>query len=227
MHYQGGKARLGRRIANIIEQHRKPNQTYFEPFCGALGVLQYVPGVRMASDINIALINCFKALQTGWLPPIERISKKTFLELKATQDVTDPLTAYAGIIYSYGGAWFTGYVDMPERDDVRKRTLLRKIQSCSNVSFLSSDYASYQPENHIIYCDPPYFNTAGYKIANNSFNHVQFWQVMRNWSKCNTVIISEYVAPPDFDCIAKFEIRGQFAHTIRPIKTERLFKLSE
>lgn len=164
-------------------------------------------------------------MQNGWRPPSDRITKDQYVKLKATQDVTDPLTAYAGVIYSYGGAWFNGYVDMPQRDDAQKRTLLRKIQSCIDVPFAHCDYTSYQPRNMIIYCDPPYANTSGYKIVNHAFDHTQFWDVMRDWSQHNTVIISEYAAPVDFQPIAAFIIRGQFAPHIRPIKTERLFKL--
>ena len=49
---------------------------------------------------------------------------------------------------------------------------------------------------------------------------------MRNWSKNNTVIISEYEAPNDFECIkeinTKTDIRNRSGK--RENRVERLFK---
>lgn len=39
------------------------------------------------------------------------------------------------------------------------------------------------------------------KISNKQFNSIEFWDKAREWSKKNTVIISEYTAPDDFKCV--------------------------
>lgn len=97
------------------------------------------------------------------------------------------------------------------------------------VSFESKSYLDYSPEGMIIYCDPPYANTdtGGYRANKGKFDSGLFWETMRDWSKNNTVIISEYVAPDDFKCIAEFP---QHVSSVRSSKgrekiTERLFKL--
>lgn len=47
----------------------------------------------------------------------------------------------------------------------------------------------------LIYCDPPYQNTAGYK---NEFSYEEFWDWVRKTSQNHTVIVSEHQAPDDF-----------------------------
>lgn len=54
--------------------------------------------------------------------------------------------------------------------------------------------------NALIYCDPPYASTTGYK-GTGKFNHEQFWQWVREMSKENHVYVSEYVAPDDFKVV--------------------------
>ena len=55
-------------------------------------------------------------------------------------------------------------------------------------------------KNALIYCDPPYAGTTKYRFG--SFDSNSFWQWCRDMSKKgNTVIVSEYNAPDDFNCI--------------------------
>lgn len=58
------------------------------------------------------------------------------------------------------------------------------------------------PENAIVYCDPPYNNTATYSEW--WFNHKEFWDYIRKLSKTNKVFVSEYTAPNDFKTIYEF-----------------------
>ena len=56
MQYLGGKSKIRKHIASFLESVRKPEQIYFEPFCGGAWVLQEMTGKRTASDGNKALI---------------------------------------------------------------------------------------------------------------------------------------------------------------------------
>lgn len=61
----------------------------------------------------------------------------------------------------------------------------------------------------VIYCDPPYKDTAGYGIE---FDHEAFY----DWCEKQTalVLISEYWMPEDrFVCIAEFERKSTFSPT--------------
>ena len=80
----------------------------------------------------------------------------------------------------------------------------------------------------IIYCDSPYRGTTQYdKNIVGEFNHDEFWDIMRKWSKDNTVLISEYSAPEDFEIVwekqVKLDIRDK--NNKKQKRTEKLFKI--
>lgn len=77
-------------------------------------------------------------------------------------------------------------------------------------------------DNGIIYCDPPYKDLNYYNI---DFNHLQFWDWVREKSKTNKIFVSEYTAPDDFKMIwQKFNIRSSLSKNISiKINTEKLF----
>jgi DNA adenine methylase len=62
--------------------------------------------------------------------------------------------------------------------------------------------------NYVIYCDIPYENTTQYGF-NINFNYKEFWDMMRKWSTKNIVLISEFNAPDDFECIWSKEVINQ------------------
>lgn len=63
---------------------------------------------------------------------------------------------------------------------------------------LQGDYRSVTiPPDSVIYCDPPYKDTAGYGV---DFDHEAFYE----WARKQTapLFISEYQMPDDFVCVA-------------------------
>lgn len=54
MQYLGGKSKIRKQVAAVIEQYRKDGQEYFEPFVGGGWILQEVKGKRTAADGNAA-----------------------------------------------------------------------------------------------------------------------------------------------------------------------------
>lgn len=63
-------------------------------------------------------------------------------------------------------------------------------------------------KNWVIYCDPPYRNTTKYKTE--EFPYEEFYQWCRDMSIYNTVLISEYNMPEDFECIWQKESKVNF-----------------
>ena len=80
------------------------------------------------------------------------------------------------------------------------------------------------PRNSIIYCDPPYAGTTGYK---DKFNHDEFWKWCRDKkAEGHTIFISEYNAPKDFKCIWSQELNVSVARNGKHKKAmEKLFTL--
>lgn len=100
-----------------------------------------------------------------------------------------------------------------------------KLQSLQRLQSLQSLQTSYdqveiQPDS-IVYCDPPYQDTAQYITGN--FDNTAFW----NWCRQQTelVVVSEYAAPDDFECVAVFNRRSKLQGGTVAIgcKSERLF----
>lgn len=109
-----------------------------------------------------------------------------------------------------------------------KNNLLKQSESLKNIKFIACDYnklklASFTTNKCLIYCDPPYKNVKSYANSQ-TFSHKKFWQTMREWSKNHIVIISEQVAPDDFECIWKQDVSRSINASNKSISTEKLFK---
>ena len=183
-------------------------------------------GKRTASDSNKALITMYQALQDGWLPP-EEVSESLYTEYKLKQDSADPLTAFIGIGCSFGGKWFGGYARSSDRNycSNARNSLIKQLPKIKDVLFKDRDYRNWIPYNCLVYCDPPYEGTTGYK---DKFDHVSFWDTMRAWSKDNIVIISEYNAPADFKCVLEIPTRTDMRVAGKQeARTERLFRYKD
>ena len=114
------------------------------------------------------------------------------------------MVAFVGFLCSFGGKWFGGYAFNSKKDNYAargSRVLVKQIENLkSDIVFTSQDYLTMPLEpNSLIYCDPPYRNTTGYK---DSFDHEAFYNWCRQKSKeGHTIFISEYNMPDDFKCI--------------------------
>ncbi len=166
-----------------------------------------------ASDACKPLISLFKALQNGWVPP-STLTKSEYYSIKEKMDLEDPLTAFAGFGCSFAGKWFGGYASSEGRNYClnAKNSLLNKVSGLNGIVIEHKDYREVNPTNALIYCDPPYENTTAYG-AIGSFNSSEFWAKVKEWSIDNTVLVSEYQAPLDFEVVwsakVKTDIRGK------------------
>lgn len=228
MRYFGGKYKIAKYIVEVLNEYRKDNQPFVEPFRGVCNIASKMNGIRYCSDINEYLIAMFEAIRGGWLPP-QNMSKSEYEYIKSHKDEDKALTGFAGFGCSFAGKWFGGYAKDNRGDNYclqAYNSLLRQRDSIKDIVFECRDYRSVNVKNCLIYCDPPYRNTTQYS-GFPKFNSDKFWEVMRSWSQHNTVIISEYTAPDDFKCIksihTKTEIRNK--QNIREDRTEKLFML--
>lgn len=228
MRYLGGKSKTRKQISAFLESVRKPDQTYFEPFVGGAWVLQEMTGKRIASDGNKALIAMYRALQNGWVPPTF-VSEKEWRKWRYTSDLTDnPMQAFCRFGCGFGGDWMGGYARSEGKTcyaQTSHNSLMKQLPKIKDVQFIDGLFHEHRPEGMLVYCDPPYQGTTQYG-AFSGFDHNLFWQTMREWSKNNTVVISEYNAPEDFKCVAEFSSQmGMTTGNERPKRVEKLFML--
>ena len=100
---------------------------------------------------------------------------------------------------------------------------LRASAAFAQCTLTHSDYRAHAPSQCLVYCDPPYEGTTGYKGAG-VFDHSAFWETMREWSRDNIVLVSEYTAPPDFVSVAECPKQSCLAGGHRQTaRVERLF----
>lgn len=226
MRYLGGKFRIRKQVSSILKDFRKPGQPYVEPFVGGASILSMMDGERTASDLNPHLICMYEQLQLGWIPP-DHVSEDTYNYYREFKPDNDPMTAFCGIGCSFGGKWFGGYARSGSRNYALNaaNSLNRLRPLIKDVFFTSRGYREINPKNCLIYCDPPYKGTTA--LYGGPFNHDIFWGTMRIWSLSNDVLISEYVAPDDFECVLEIPTKTDMrVDGGKETRIEKVFRMS-
>lgn len=228
MRYLGGKHRLAKKISRYLKKIRKPGQMYIEPFVGAVNVFQYMDNPRIGSDTHLDIILLLRAARDNQLTDFPKnMTESQYKILKRSKP--SALRGLVGHNCSFAGKWFGGYArnSNPYKNYYRESiNAINKISIRLQGSILNcKNYLKLEPKDCLIYCDPPYAGTTN-PGNTKQFNNVKFWEVMREWSKYNTVIISEYKAPDDFKCIASFNMTLNIDSNRKKteIKVEKLFR---
>lgn len=223
----GSKAKVANHILPVLLEHRKKDQWYVEPFVGGANMIDKIPGLRIGNDSHYYLIEMWRDLQRGWIPPTE-ISKEFYYFVKTNQTKLQPaLVGFIGFLCSFGGKWWGGYAANKKGDNYAERgskVLVKQIEKLMDVGFTNFDYLTMQiPDNSLIYCDPPYEGTTKYK---DKFDHEKFWEWCRKMrDNGHTVFISEYNAPDDFECVLTIEHKTTLDKNSQYTRVEKLFTL--
>ena len=198
---------MQKKILPIILKDRKEDQWYVEPFVGAFNVIDKVTGNRIANDSNIYLVELFRSIQSGWIPP-DLIDEAEYNFVKDSKDMLpEDYVGFVGIGCSYAGKFFGGYArGNDDKDNPRncclesKKNILSQYEGLQGIRIYNLDYKDLPiPENSIVYCNPPYANTTKYK---NEFNHEEFWKWCEDLvNQGHQVFVSEYTAPDNWECV--------------------------
>ena len=244
----GSKSKIAKHIVPIIQKYIDENNihNYLEPFCGGLNVIDKIRCDRkFAYDLNKYLIHLFIHVKEGGeLPNV--IDKRLYdlarevwhydNENKAFQDweigCIGWLCSYSGRGFD-GGYSYEGYETLKDGTKIlrhyyqeRKNNLLKQFEQplCRDIMFGISDYRDLKGmKGYCIFSDPPYFQTKQYANST-TFNHEEFWNIMREWSKDNIVLISELHAPDDFECLWEQEVSRSINAQNKTRAVEKLFK---
>jgi DNA adenine methylase len=225
----GSKNRIAKYILPIILKDRKEGQYYVEPFCGGCNLIDKVDGNRIGADTNKYLIALLLKLQEGWVPP--SISKEEYLLIKDNKEnYPDYLLGYVGFQLTFSSQWFGSYRrDNTGLRDYSKEAIKNIVAQTPNLKSIIFKESSYNeleiPPNSIIYCDPPYKDTAGY--LDNVIDYLHFYQWCRDRkAEGHTIFISEYAMPDDFICIwQKEQVSSLAKDTGSKRAIEKLFTL--
>ena len=228
MQYMGGKSRISKQIAEVLNSAIDKDTPFVSLFCGSCAIESKVQAdVKILNDKHPYLIAMWQALQNGWMPP-DVVTKEEYYRVKDNMDENPALTGFVGFGCSFGGKWWGGYAKDKRGDDYcgqAKRGLLKDLSGVANATFTCIDYKDVEiPDGAVVYCDPPYANTTGYTVG--QFDTNEFWDYMRQLSKRCEVYISEESAPDDFECIWSQELTRtlDYNKSNQPKKVEKLFK---
>ena len=229
----GSKARISKDIIPIIQSYINDNNidTYIEPFVGGANIIDKIECKnKYGYDSNEYLIAFWEAIQRGWSPLEVEMSRDLYNNIKNNKaKYPQHVVGLAGFCATYNSKWFGGYAGIvktkigTERNyyDESVRNILKQKDNIENIIFECASYENIKEKNNcVIYCDPPYESTTSYK---DSINYNDYWNWIREMSKNNYVICSEYNAPKDFDCIWSKDLITTLDKNSRSKATEKLF----
>lgn len=234
MKYIGSKARLSKDIAPILNNIiiRNKIDTYIEPFVGGANMIDKIKcKKRIGYDNNEYLIALWNALQNGYEPP-NTMTKDEYINVKDNKDgYSKEYVAIVGFCATYNAGWFRrwGGSAITKDGKVRNyydeaiRNIKSQIHNIQDVIFIYNSYEILNCSNSLIYCDPPYQSSSYEMYDDKKFNYELFWNKVREWSNSNFVLVSEYTAPDDFECIFEKELVTGFDNKQRKKDTEKLF----
>lgn len=238
MKYMGSKAKIAADILPFIHNYMLINNidTYIEPFMGGCNMIDKVQAKnRYAYDKNRYLVALFKHIQEGLELP-DDVSREQYADCREHYKLDDGYypdwyLAAVGFLAGFNGRFYDGCYANPGYDNGKyrdyyqeaKRNILNQVESLRDVKFGVSDYRELNPKGALIYMDPPYAGTKGYLTISKEFNHKEFWDIAREWSKDNIVLISEESGPDDFDILWEQEVSRTIRATDKSKATEKLF----
>lgn len=230
MKYMGSKNRIAKEILPIMLKERKEGQYWVEPFVGGANLIDKVEGNCIGNDANKYIIALLKEMKKENFE-VDLVTECEFNTVKHNKEhYPDWYIGYVGYQLSYGAQFFSSYrkdsVGKRNYDEEAKRNLEKQAKNIKHILFYNECYKDLIiPKDSIIYCDPPYKNTSGYKNVE-EFNHDVFWEWAREKVKeGHTVFVSEYTAPEDWICIWQKEIVSSLTKDTGSKKgIEKLFK---
>lgn len=217
MRYLGGKVRTARRIVAAISEHASRHGAptrWVEPFMGGgsvtveasrLGVFTAVH----SSDIDPLVVAYWSAIRDGWVPA----TSVTYEEYVAVRNnpAAYPTEHVAHVAYtcSFGGKRWGGYARGMRADGTTPRNYADEASRrdslvahwLGNTRITCSDYADVLPitaRGDVVYCDPPYADTTGYKTG--AFDPTAFWSAVQSAADRGVLVyVSEYTWPDHVD----------------------------
>lgn len=214
MKYMGSKNRIAKHLLPImLDECEKHGITkWVEPFVGGANMIDKVPDSfdRIGYDLNPHTIAALVGIRDHVDELPCEVGEDFYKSIKKTEP--HPINSWVRFECSFGAKLDNGYARNSAGANYAQMGLnlaLKQSPKIQNVQFICDSYENLDFENCLIYCDPPYQGTSGYKTGN--FDHEKFFEWCRMQAKKNIVFVSEYNAPDDFECVWQGEIKTNFA----------------
>lgn len=230
MVYQGSKARIAKDLIAVMGEDVCRCNRYVEPFVGGANMISEVRhSNRLGIDINEELIALLEAVRDGDFLPTS-ITEGGYKMAKSGK-LTKKMTGFIGFSATYGGKYFGGYARGKDSNGKPRNYVLERLKNLRKQSFklqgarfFAGSYRAVKiQDGDLIYCDPPYANTTGYKSG--GFNSEQFWHWAKQAATVATVFVSEYNAPSFAREVWAKELSSSLKRRGGRKSVERLFKI--
>lgn len=238
MRYLGSKNKIAKDIVPIIQSYiNEDTAGFIDCFCGGANIIDKISCKnKIAIDIHpqlIALLNYAK-FNSDLIP--DRITEEEYNKVKEHKDdYEDWYVGLVGFCSSFGAKYFGGYARNYKGDNTGDwsasaiKALKEQSKNFMDIDFVCTDFRNLDINNinnYVVYCDIPYKNTTRYQTK--KFPYDEFYEFAKKLSENNTVIISEYDMPSEFNIIWEKEIRTNIDNNIdkdiqKRTRTEKLF----
>lgn len=230
MRYQGGKALIGKGLAEYIKEHNPNAEVFVDLFVGGAGVAVQAAKLFnrvLVNDLNPYIIAMYKDYQNGRVFP-DKVTKEDHTYLKTHLDEDPGLAGFVGFGHSFSGMFFHTYASDKNYALATRNWLDKNAAAIKKFELYSMDYRKVViPSSSVIYCDPPYEGTYPYQGGGlPAFSSSEFWEYMREISQQCPTYISEEKAPKDFTSVWQKQKRRSLGNNHgkpMPIRTEHLF----
>jgi len=238
----GSKNKISKYIVPIIQSYidKYHINTYVEPFVGGANIIDKIRcNNKIGYDKNKYLIALLQNVNKIKELP-DNISKSHYDDVRKSfykhdNRYEDWYIGAVGFLASYNGRFFdggfaknnytkqsSGHIVFRNYFKEAKQNLIKQIPNLKNIRFENQDYINlHNISNSCVYCDPPYQNSKHYMVDKN-FDYSKFWKWIRDVSKNNIVLISEFNAPKDMKCLWEHKVSTQI-NSKRYKFTEKLF----
>ena len=239
MKYIGSKSKIAKYIVPIIQDYIEKNniEFYVEPFVGGANIIDKIKCKnKYGFDIDDIAISLFQETQKDQniLEKLPEECSKEHYYLHRNNNIAPKWYRSAILLFAsynarvYGGCYgaYAKTKDGKFRNYYQEaiNNYKKQIPNILNIKFQTTPYWEIDKfidlKNCVIYCDPPYAEGIGYKA---NFNHTMFWEWVRLISKNNIVLVSEYNAPDDFECIWSMPVKTHLNNRNKLDKVENLF----
>lgn len=170
---------------------------------------------KIGCDIHRQLIALLKHIQIRVDDLPERIMEEEYFAVRGNKDhYPDWYVGLAGFCASFGSNYFGGYARNHRRDNSGDfsagaiKCLKKQAAQLKDVVFYNERFQDLpldKIKGYVIYCDIPYRGTTRYKVE--PFPYEEFYEWAKTASLNNTVLISEYAMPSEFECIWEKETK--------------------
>ena len=231
--YLGSKDKYLSWLLPLINSFRRgPDQLYIEPFMGSCAVLSNIEGKRAGSDVMADLVELWKSLRDGSFTEPSHITKAEYdaaMSPDFNGGVPSATRAYMGFFWSFSGMFDKGYSPDFYRNSRSFYVACQRAKKLAGCALIPGPYSIYTPDKFrdcVIYCDPPYAGTTGYR-GTPPFDQAAFYDWCQRMAAAgNTILVSEYDLPSPFKLVGETMADTSMATSKRQgPRPERLYTL--